>query len=96
MFNESYLNELHKKNVAINGKPWHLLKLAEECNELATAILQWTTKGADELFIQKEAGDVEIALCHLREIYGSYEIDKAKEEKYYRIDKKLHEQENNI
>ena len=94
MLNE--LRELHKKNIRINGKQWHLLKLAEECNELSTSILQYLTKNTDEVFIQKEAGDVEIALCHLREMYGNEIIDKAKEEKYNRIKIRLLEQENEI
>jgi hypothetical protein len=96
MYTKEQLEQLHKKNVLINGKEWHLLKLAEECNELSASILQYITKETSELFIQKEAGDVEIALCHLREIYGSIEIDKAKDEKYQRIETKLLEQENTL
>lgn len=84
---------ISKRNVAINGKTWHLLKLAEECAELGAAILQHLTKGSPEERIQEEAGDVEIALLNLSTIYGRGIIETAKIDKLARIERRVSEQE---
>lgn len=92
-FNENELAEIGRKNVDINGKVWHLMKLAEECAELNRAILGYFTKGDPESHIVAEAGDVEIALRNLRRIYEPHQIDEAMDSKFVRIAAKIAEQE---
>lgn len=64
--------ELRINNVAVNGKAWHLMKLAEECGELAAVIMQYFTKDGCMSEIIAEAADVEIALEHFRIIAESF------------------------
>jgi len=90
-------NKVQADNIRINGKAWHLMKVNEECLELAAAITKYFTKGGDEVEIMKEAGDVEIALSNLRGIYGpkAIVIDIAKDAKIQRIAHKTEELERN-
>ena len=91
-FTDEELAEIRRKNVQINGKVWHLMKLAEECAELNRAIIGYFTKGDSESHIVAEAADVEIALENLRLIY-SLGVDEAKDAKFKRIAARIKEQE---
>jgi hypothetical protein len=67
------------------------MKLAEECSELSSSILQYLTKNNSEIDIQNEMGDVEIAIDILKIIYSNKIIDTAKQNKLERIDRKNNE-----
>ena len=84
---------LINRNIAVNGKVWLLNKCAEECVELAGAILKHFNKGESEKEIQAEIADVEIAIEHLSLIYGRELIDNFKLEKIDRIERRIEEKE---
>jgi hypothetical protein len=87
---------LIKESVKLRGKHWCLLKLAEECNELAASIMQHMTKGTLERYIIEEGIHVEIALEHLNYLYDEKELNKLKsaikKDKYKQIAKKIKEE----
>ncbi len=84
------------RNVKMARKTWHLLKMAEECNELSDAIMKHFTKGGLEVDIVTEAAHVEVALDHLYTIYDRTQAIEAKDVKYTQIAKKLDEQEKEV
>lgn len=85
---------LSRRNFAVNGSRWLLDKCAEECVELAGAILKHKNKGESEEAIQAEMADVEIALETLSSaVYGRDVIEKYKREKIERIEKRVRELE---
>ena len=86
---------LAQRNIAMNGREWLLMKAAEECNELAAAIMQSLTKGASEARIIVEIPDVEIACGILRELYHDRieYIDGKAQAKLLAIDARLTQQE---
>ena len=89
-------DELLNKSIKLRGTTWHLIKLAEECNELSAAILQWITKQAPVENILAEVGDVELSMAALQKIFGDNGrllIDKSKEDKQLRVEKKIIELE---
>ena len=65
---ERYIKEL----VHSNDRRFVILKAAEECNELATILIQSVTKlqNEDVNCIANEISDVEIQLVALKELYG--------------------------
>jgi len=85
-------NDYNEKNIEINGSKWHIKKLAEECAELAAAILQWDNKGANFDNIQKEIADVKIAILYFEMTFGTDDINRYINKKYKRINKKVREQ----
>lgn len=91
MYTKDQINNIVRLCAKVRGKEWCLLKLAEECSELSSSILQYLTKNNSEIDIQNEMGDVEIAIDILKIIYSNKNIDAAKENKYKKIDKKLKE-----
>ncbi len=86
----------NERNVKLARKNWHLLKMAEECNELGDAIMKYFTKGGSEADIVTEAAHVEVALDHLYTIYDRTQAIEAKDVKYTQIAKKLDEQEKEV
>jgi NTP pyrophosphatase (non-canonical NTP hydrolase) len=81
------------RNLAVNGHDWLLSKCAEECVELAGAILKHQNKGESEDAIFQEMGDVEIALETLSAVYGRARIEEHKAAKIARIEAKVKELE---
>lgn len=49
-----------EENMEIHGREWVLLKLAEECSELSSAILQSVTRGAPLTYVAQEMSHVKI------------------------------------
>lgn len=94
MYTKDQINNIIRQNIKIRGKDWCLLKLAEECNELATAIMQYLTKDNLETNIQKEMADVKIALKALKIIYGNRIINDGIQNKIEKIDRKNEELKN--
>lgn len=86
-------DDVQAHNLAVNGKAWHMLKLAEECAELSGAILKYYTKGESDVEILKEIADVEIAILNVRLFYKKHEsiIDLCTESKKKRIAQKTEE-----
>ena len=94
------IKNMIKRNLEIRNPEWHLLKLAEECNELSLAIIQSITKGNNIEHIYEEMGDVEISIEHIKSLYSKeniYEIiEKSKKKKWKKIDKKVSEIEKQL
>lgn len=82
---KNIIKRLHKNTFNFN-----LLKTAEECNELATVILQRINKGPlkvpDEEII-KEIGDLKLRIIYLEEIYGKEKVNNRVKEKFIQINK---------
>jgi NTP pyrophosphatase (non-canonical NTP hydrolase) len=91
MYTKDQANNIIRRCAKVRGKEWCLLKLAEECSELSSSILQYLTKNDSEVNIQNEMGDVEIAIDILKIIYSNKVIDISKQNKLEKIDKKLKE-----
>jgi hypothetical protein len=91
MYTKDQANNIIRRCAKVRGKEWCLLKLAEECSELSSSILQYLTKNDSEVNIQNEMGDVEIAMDILKIIYSNKVIDNSKQNKLEKIDKKLKE-----
>jgi hypothetical protein len=89
MYTKDQINNIIRRCAKVRGKEWCLLKLAEECSELSSSILQHLTKGNSEIEIQKEMADVDLAIDILKIIYSNKVIDSAKQNKLERIEKKL-------
>jgi hypothetical protein len=89
MYTKDQINNIIRRCAKVRGKEWCLLKLAEECSELSSSILQHLTKGNSEIEIQKEMADVEIAIDILKIIYSNKIIDTARQNKLEKIEKKL-------
>ena len=85
--------DLIRRNIAANGKEWILSKCAEECAELAAAILKYKNKGESEDAIIAEIADVSLALETLEAIYGRENVERYKAAKVERIEKRVREQE---
>ena len=77
-----------ERNVKLNGKAWHLMKLAEECNELSAAIMQYFTKDGSEIAVISEAADVLVALDHFDKMYPG-ELSQFSDVKYGKIRERL-------
>jgi hypothetical protein len=91
MYTKDQINNIIRRCAKVRGKEWCLLKLAEECSELSSSILQYLTKNDSEINIQNEMGDVEIALSIMKIIYSNKIIDISKQNKLERIDRKNNE-----
>jgi hypothetical protein len=91
MYTKDQSNNIIRRCAKVRGKEWCLLKLAEECSELSSSILQYMTKNNSEINIQNEIGDVEIAIDIMKIIYSNKIIDNAKQNKLEKIEKKLFE-----
>lgn len=68
-----------------NERSYNFLKIAEELNELSTALLQSFTKGVDDAEIIEEIGDVKMRLKVLEQYFDKELIKKRieyKSEKY--------------
>jgi hypothetical protein len=89
MYTKDQINNIIRRCAKVRGKEWCLLKLAEECSELSSSILQHLTKGNSEIEIQNEMADVEIAIDILKIIYSNKIIDSAKQNKLEKIENKL-------
>jgi hypothetical protein len=91
MYTKDQINNIIRRCAKVRGKEWCLLKLAEECSELSSSILQYLTKNASEINIQNEMGDVEIAIDIMKIIYSNKVIDISKQNKLEKIDAKNNE-----
>jgi hypothetical protein len=91
MYTKDQINNIIRRCAKVRGKEWCLLKLAEECSELSSSILQYLTKNDSEVNIQNEMGDVEIAIDILKIIYSNRIIDISKQNKLEKIDRKNNE-----
>ncbi len=80
--NEKYISDIVKSS----GFEYVHMKAIEECNELATVLMQKLTKfgspkAPDDQSVIDEIGDVEIACAKLRILYDSGRVDKRVREK---------------
>jgi hypothetical protein len=91
MYTKDQSNNIIRRCAKVRGKEWCLLKLAEECSELSSSILQYLTKNDSEINIQNEMGDVEIAIDIMKIIYSNKIIDISKQNKLEKIDRKNNE-----
>jgi len=80
--------EIRRTSTEIRGGKWMMFKLAEECSELAAAILQHFNKDSVSINgILSEIADVEIAIDIIKDMHGSGFIASQKELKYEAIKK---------
>jgi NTP pyrophosphatase (non-canonical NTP hydrolase) len=88
------MKEITRKALNKYGAKHQLLKLAEECNELAAAIMRGisdTRRDCNFHPIVEEAADVEICLQYVRQIFGDVLADEAIKFKLERLKGRLEE-----
>ena len=74
-------------SIELRGEAWHLRKLAEECVELAGAILKHENKGSPMEDVMVEIADVEIAIQFFKRIHGDATIKISKNIKEAEIER---------
>ena len=76
---------LYQKAIQKHGEKGQLLQAAEECTELAQAIIKYVNNRGPECDIEEEAADVEIMVEQLRLILNYRRINGHKDVKIHRL-----------
>jgi len=74
-----------------NDRTYNILKMIEECGELATVLAQSLTKGAKEKDMIDELGDVVFRAKILSHLFGKDKVNKRVEYKLNKCDQYLTE-----
>lgn len=83
--------EIIEKAIRVYGVEHQVIKTIEELSECSAAIARWLYDPQASYSAEEELADVEIMILQMRQILNSKHIDKWKQKKLERLEKRLSE-----